>query len=165
MAKLDYRLISFHTYETRKKLGADENSPIDIEDLVLSNTDFTLIYKPMSENISGLCIKEGNNKIIAINSNSSKGRQRFTLAHELFHYLQHQVLNFDFVEVKERKTYEDPEWQANTFAGLLLVPDEYLDNDNEYLVEHFQVSVECVLTRKVKHKKRELKEKGVIKYD
>ena len=40
----------------------------------------------MSENISGLCIKEGKNKIIAINSNSSKGRQRFTIAHELCHY-------------------------------------------------------------------------------
>ena len=92
-------------------------------------------------------------------------RSNFTLAHEFFHYLQHQVLGFTFEEVEERKTYEDPECQANTFAGLLLLPDEYIDNDDVYLAEHFQVSIECVLTRKVKQKKRELKEKGVIKYD
>ena len=82
-------------------------------------------------------------------------RSNFTLAHELFHYLQHQVLEFDFEEVETRKTYEDPEWQANCFAGELLLPDEFLDNeDNDFLASHFQVSVECVLTRKVKQKKR-----------
>ena len=93
-------------------------------------------------------------------------RSNFTLAHELFHYLQHQVLGFSFEEVEKRKTYEDPEWQANCFAGELLLPDEFLNNeDNEYLANHFQVSLECVLTRKVKHNKREMKEKGVIKFN
>lgn len=82
-------------------------------------------------------------------------RSNFTLAHEFFHYLQHQVLGFKFEEVKDRKTYEDPEWQANCFAGELLLPDEFLDNeDNNFLASHFQVSLECVLTRKVKHMKR-----------
>lgn len=92
-------------------------------------------------------------------------RSNFTLAHELFHYLQNQVLNFTFEEVETRKTYEDPEWQANCFAGELLLPDEFLSNeDNEYLAKHFQVSMECVLTRKVKNTKRNLKEKGIISY-
>ena len=54
----------------------------------------------------------------------------------------------------DRKTYEDPEWSANEFAGELLLPKEFLDNDDEYLVEHFKVSMECVLTRKVKKLKR-----------
>ena len=81
-------------------------------------------------------------------------RSNFTLAHELFHYLQHQVLDFKFEEVEDRKTYEDPEWQANEFAGELLVPKAYLDKDDEYLMIHFKVSIECVLTRKLKNKKR-----------
>ena len=92
-------------------------------------------------------------------------RSNFTLAHEFFHYLQNQILGFSFEEVEDRKPYEDPEWQANEFAGELLLPKEFLDNDDEYLASHFQVSMECVLTRKVKQNKRELKEKGVIKYD
>ena len=86
---------------------------------------------------------------------SGNYRSNFTLAHELFHYLQHQVLSFEFVEVKERKIYEDPEWQANVFAGELLLPKKYLEIvDNEYLANHFKVSLECVLTRKVKNKRR-----------
>lgn len=81
-------------------------------------------------------------------------RSNFTLAHELFHYLQNQVLGFSFEDVEERKTYEDPEWQANTFAGILLLPTESLDKDDEYLVNHFKVSLECVLTRKAQTKRR-----------
>ena len=82
-------------------------------------------------------------------------RSNFTLAHELFHYIQNKELCFTFEEVEDRKTYEDPEWQADTFAGKLLLPDECLDNeDNEYLKNHFKVSPECVLTRKVKEQRR-----------
>ena len=81
-------------------------------------------------------------------------RSNFTLAHELFHYLQSRVLNFEFEEVDECKTYEDPEWQANNFAGELLVPNKYLDLDDEFLVNHFKVTLECVFTRKVQKKKR-----------
>ena len=84
-------------------------------------------------------------------------RSNFTLAHELFHYLQNQILRFNFEEVAERKTYEDPEWQANEFAGELLVPKKYLDLNDEELVERFKVSLECALTRKIKKKKREEK--------
>lgn len=86
---------------------------------------------------------------------SGNYRSNFTLAHELFHYLQNQILNFTFEEVEVRKTYEDPEWQANCFAGELLLPNEFLNNeDNDHLAKHFQVSLECVLTRKVKSKRR-----------
>ena len=57
--------------------------------------------------------------------------------------------------MEDRKTYEDPEWQANCFAGEILLPDEFLSNDdNDYLANRIQVSMECVLTRKVKQKKR-----------
>lgn len=87
-------------------------------------------------------------------------RSNFTLAHELFHYLQHQVLGFSFEEVEDRKTYEDPEWQANEYAGELLVPKKYLDFEENELVNKFRVSLECVLTRKVKDKKR-----SSIKYE
>lgn len=78
----------------------------------------------------------------------------FTLAHELFHYLQSRVLNFEFEDVEECKTYEDPEWQANNFAGELLVPKKYLDLDEEELIHRFKVTMECVLTRKLKTKRR-----------
>lgn len=59
-------------------------------------------------------------------------RHRFTLCHELGHYLMHGAQNIVFPR-SERKPfpYEDPEWQANTFAGELLVPPEIAAKYNE----------------------------------
>ena len=91
---------------------------------------------------------------------NSNYRSNFTLAHEFFHYLQNQVLGFTFEESIDVKPYEDPEWQANVFAGELLLPSKFLCiEDNEHLATHFKVSLECVLTRKVKNKQREDRKK------
>ena len=82
-------------------------------------------------------------------------RSNFTLAHELFHYMQVQVLDFKFEDVDDKvQSYCDPEWQANEFAGQLLLPEKYLDLEADELVERFHVSKECALYRKVKYKKR-----------
>ncbi len=48
-------------------------------------------------------------------------RANFTLAHELFHYFQCQVLGFEFEEVENCPSFEDPEWQADEFAAQLLL--------------------------------------------
>lgn len=53
------------------------------------------------------------------------GFSRATLAHEFFHWLSHSEKNVSLCrkaeDLKNRKAYEDPEWQANCFAGELLV--------------------------------------------
>ena len=69
----------------RKKFGEDSYSPIDIFSLIHNNDDLTIVFYPMSNRISGICIRDGKNKIVGINSNSTYGRQRFTIAHELYH--------------------------------------------------------------------------------
>ena len=81
-------------------------------------------------------------------------RSTFTLCHEFFHYVQSQLLKFEFEEVENCKSYEDIDWQANEFAGQILIPTEYIDYDEEYIQKNFHVSLECVLTRKAKSKKR-----------
>lgn len=48
-----------------------------------------------------------------------------TLAHELYHLFHHHEESVSFCRKEDgeikRKAYEDPEWQANCFAGELLV--------------------------------------------
>lgn len=87
-------------------------------------------------------------------------RSNFTLAHELFHYMQVNILEFDFEEIddsEELKPFRNPEWQADEFAGQLLIPDEYASLDENELSEKFHVSLECALTKKLKIKKRKEK--------
>lgn len=56
----------------------------------------------------------------AVNGNA---RDRFTLCHELGHFLLHTPERVNFAR-GEVPTYMDPEWQANVFAGELMAPYE-----------------------------------------
>ncbi|MBP6018815.1 MAG: ImmA/IrrE family metallo-endopeptidase [Burkholderiaceae bacterium] len=51
------------------------------------------------------------------------GRDRFTAAHELGHYFLHRNEGLAFMRAAppETKAYQSSEWQANTYAGELLV--------------------------------------------
>ena len=56
---------------------------------------------------------------------SGSGRDRLTMAHELFHLLQHEKENISFARVEKNRrveTYRSPEWQADALGGELLVP-------------------------------------------
>lgn len=89
-------------------------------------------------------------------------RSNFTLAHEFFHFIQYNHLNFTFEEVFDTPPFKDPEWQANEFAGQLLIPDEALDLPIEDIIETYKVSETCALTRLVKKKVRKKREKQKI---
>lgn len=54
------------------------------------------------------------------------GFSRSTCSHELLHWIRHREETVSFCrkeeDLKNRRAYEDPEWQANCFSGELLVP-------------------------------------------
>lgn len=110
----------------RKQFGVDSNSPIDIFSLIHNNDDLTIVFYPMSSQLSGICIRDGNNKIIGVNSTSTYGRQRFTIAHELYHLFFHE----DFKSIAcftDLEMNKDPkEKEADMFASYFLAPYEAL---------------------------------------
>lgn len=110
----------------RKLFGEDTDSPIDVFSLLHNNGDLTIVFYPMSNRVSGMCIRDGNNKIICINSTSTYGRQRFTIAHELYHLFFHK----DFKSVvcsKDIEAQKDlQEKEADLFASYFLAPYEAL---------------------------------------
>lgn len=69
----------------RKQLGADATCPLDIFALAYSIDRLSIVYYPMGERLSGICIKDKSNNLIAINSLKTIGRQRFSMAHEFCH--------------------------------------------------------------------------------
>lgn len=73
-------------------------------------------------------------------------RDRFTIAHEIGHYLMHSPSTVSFARDSGQRTppYLDPEWQANTFAGELLAPPALIKGLS---VE--RVMEECGVSRKV----------------
>ncbi|RZK48095.1 MAG: ImmA/IrrE family metallo-endopeptidase [Pedobacter sp.] len=91
------------------------------------------------EEISGVLIVEENKATIGFNTENSRVRQRFTIAHELGHFMQHVKSNNkdelfvdkDFiVKFRSDKTYSakevTQEREANAFAAALLMPRQFI---------------------------------------
>lgn len=58
---------------------------------------------------------------------SGNPRDRFTLCHELGHFLMHQPKYISYAR-GDVPIYCQPEWQANTFAAELMAPFELVKN-------------------------------------
>lgn len=73
-----------------------------------------------------------------------RGRDRFTASHELGHWLMHRnvPIRFHRVEHGQLPAYKDSEWQANRFAGALLMPPDKMVTCRslDEVVERFRVS-------------------------
>jgi transcriptional regulator with XRE-family HTH domain len=55
------------------------------------------------------------------------GRDRFTACHEFAHFLMHREISMPRMRDDSEKIYCDAEWQADTFAGTLLMSPRHLD--------------------------------------
>src|SRR6476620_5836155 len=87
------------------------------------------------DDVSGVLVRQGNSAIIGTNSSQSAQRQRFTIAHELGHFLLHEGItnhvdrsyrvNFRSAESSQATNVEEIE--ANYFAASILMPRHMLD--------------------------------------
>lgn len=123
-----------------KKLGITE-PPVDLYKVANSlNVEIRKEVPPTKdEDLSGFLFRDTSRgtAIIGINPSHSKPRRRFTIAHEIGHYLLHKssstyvdrrfVVNLRSSESSSGKNIE--EMEANLFAAELLMPYNFIDND------------------------------------
>ncbi|MDO5157223.1 MAG: ImmA/IrrE family metallo-endopeptidase [Eubacteriales bacterium] len=147
---------------TRRMWNEDGYSPIDIFAIVNGWKDkkITIVRYPMSSRISGMCTKEDKDIIICINSTTSYGRQRFTLAHELYHVLYEKNMQRVICDMSMNGDKAESEKEADQFASYLLMPYdallEYEHDKTKWNLEKvidaeqfFQVSHQAMLHRLV----------------
>jgi Zn-dependent peptidase ImmA (M78 family) len=118
--------LNYDALSLRKLLGADGYSPIDILSMAATNSELSLVFYPFSENVSGICIKNNDVKLIAINSKMSDGRQRFTIAHELYHLYFHRDIERFFCNMDMNFSKDPIEREADQFASYFIAPYEAL---------------------------------------
>ena len=113
-------------------------------------------YDDLPNNISGMLTKEDNAYVIVVEKKHPANRQRFTIAHELAHYFLHKNVKEKFEDaVFFRGSATDSiEFQANLFAGEILMPKEeflaQIENGKskiEELAEYFGVSTLAIRVR------------------
>lgn len=147
---------------TRKMWNEDGYSPIDIFAIVNGWKDkkITIVRYPMSSRISGMCTKENEDIIICINSTTSYGRQRFTLAHELYHVLYEENMQRVICDMSMSGDKSNSEKEADQFASYLLIPyDALLEYEHDKAKwnlekvidaeQFFQISHQAMLYRLV----------------
>lgn len=93
--------------------------PIPVEEIV-KKFGLKIVPFDFPEGFSGVLKKE--KKIIGVNQNHHPVRQRFTLAHELGHFLLGHDDN-DFIDDRFDRSSPN-EREANLFASYLLMPKE-----------------------------------------
>lgn len=122
MAKVDKLIIEKQVSEFRMNNGLSASEPVTLKSLLLKLNVLTL-FRPLSENFSGMCLKDNSGRrFMLINSSQPRGRQHFTIAHELYHL---------FVEDKPTPHKCNPgssskshvEVCADMFASYLLMPE------------------------------------------
>jgi Zn-dependent peptidase ImmA (M78 family) len=105
--------------------------PVPIEE-IFAQYGIELQRKELEPSVSGMMVTRENSKVVvAVNKNDPANRQRFTMAHELGHYLLHRSTNPIFVDgrtfFRDEKSSSGTriqEIEANAFAGELLMPEE-----------------------------------------
>ncbi len=122
---IDYARLMTQSAMLRKRFGEDSSSPVDIFAMAQSIEKLTVVYYPLGDNLSGMCIKgQEENNLIAINSAMTLGRQRFSLGHEFYHLFYDD--NMISVCAKKIDTGKDIEKSADMFASYFLMPDAAL---------------------------------------
>lgn len=118
---MEHKIKAYAT-EFRNTYGYGSSEPIDL-DALLQQLDIITVFKECDD-FSGLCIKEGDNKFILINSNHSVGRQNYTIAHELFHLFYDKEFETHKCYIESDQTKSKNEKWADIFASHLLIPDD-----------------------------------------
>lgn len=80
---MEYKLKS-DVADFRNRFGYNSIEPINFNSL-LQRLDIITVFKPLSENFSGLSFKRNEDRFMLVNCNHSVGRQSFTIGHELYH--------------------------------------------------------------------------------
>lgn len=106
-------------------------APVDVRNLA-KELDIRIIEKTLPDEESGSIEKSDDQYVITVNSTHSENRKRFTIAHELGHFMLHdRLINNGIFDNKlfrrdknsrNEKVTNFHETEANIFAANLLMP-------------------------------------------
>ena len=125
----------------------DNTIPIDPKEIA-KKMGLTVVELEMSRDISGILFKEsGKDPIIGINQSEHLSNKKFTIAHELGHYVYRTIVeskkvksNYKFDDEYEYLDQRDDLYSfgkngeekfCNEFAVNLLIPDNMIQNEKD----------------------------------
>lgn len=143
--------------------------PVDIGEIIRTE-GIVLQEESLEDDVSGMLVIKDSQVTIGVNSCHHPNRRRFTMAHELGHYVLHRSSSnvfFDesllfFRNQKSSEGTQRQEIEANNFAAELLMPepairqrlenpiDAFNDKEVSSLASEFNVSSQALTIRLTK---------------
>lgn len=117
-----------------KEEGYVDGYKLDVEKFIRDKYEDIIIQKiALSSDVSGKLEYKDGNWLMSVNVQHPEVRQRYTLGHELGHYLNHRdsVKSFEDTVYFRSKQKSSMEYMADQFAARLLMPE----NDVNELVK------------------------------
>lgn len=104
----------------RQDLQISLSEPVNAK-TVLRVLGIITLYRPLSDSLYGLSVKSSDNRyrFMLVNSNTTRGRQHFTIAHELYHLYYDADPHPHFCQ---DGNLDESERAANMFARAFLMP-------------------------------------------
>ena len=109
--------------------------PVDVE-AVANDLGLVVRFDLLPDGVSGMLLRRNGLALVAVNAAHSEHRQRFTIAHEIGHFMLHKGVYIDkTTRINERISgtrsksamgIDPDEVQANAFAAELLMPGDML---------------------------------------
>jgi Zn-dependent peptidase ImmA (M78 family)/transcriptional regulator with XRE-family HTH domain len=130
--------------QVREALGLGDGPLARFPELLEERFPLDVDFSPLPEAVDGLCVSVGDRALVLVGSGKPSSRQRFTLAHELAHYL---VDDLDPLYVDERgvRARSLAEMRANAFAAHLLMPEPGVRAAIEGVVDDAERAVRVAL--------------------
>jgi len=121
MAKISSE-ISIQAFDFRKDHSLNDVEPINCKSLLLKLNVLT-VYRPLSDDFSGMCLRKDDLMFMLLNSNHSRGKQHYTIAHELYHLYCQVNFKPHACNPGNTKGADPSEKLADAFASELLLPE------------------------------------------
>lgn len=106
--------------------GYVKDHRLDVERLISENfKEITIVKQELASDVSGKLEGKDGHWIMTVNSRHPEVRQRYTLGHELGHFLNHRktVKSFEDGVFFRSKQKSSMEYMADQFAARLLMPE------------------------------------------
>lgn len=140
--------------------------PIPVEQ-VAKSLGIKIELADLGEDCSGVLVRNGNRAVIGVNWGHHPNRQRFSIAHEIGHFVLHEGQTYidkgyrvQFRDLESGSGTKGEEMDANAFAAALLMPAEWVkdafyqqpfelteDDVLQMLAQKFQVSTQAMSYR------------------
>jgi Zn-dependent peptidase ImmA (M78 family) len=112
--------------------------PVDLFGIV-KRMEVQLLEYNLGDGTSGVLVIQNGKGTIGFNPRDAHVRRRFTVAHELGHYVLHRttndlfVDNFFLIKFRGNNSYTGDDYlheqEANAFAAALLMPENFIEEE------------------------------------